>query len=168
MRFSSVAKPIPTSSRSRGCNESLRSLERLPAQRREAPIWGLPLFWDAWNKRAYGVKWAMGQTSLWAKWKHGANDAWNKSVYRPAGRTGDRMHGCAARSLAIKRGNASLVFRYGIQPRFGGALNFRGFALPWGNSFAHYSWSRSAAFFIWKGIPHGNAREFGTARSGAD
>ena len=116
----------------------------------------------------------MEQTGLWGQVGDGPNklmgqiEAWGKPVYRPAGRTRKQMHGCTARSFAIKRGNASLVFRYGIQPRSGGALSFRGFALPWGNSFAHYSWSRSAAFFIWKGIPHGNAREFGTTRSGAD
>lgn len=121
----------------------------------------------------------MEQTGLWGQVGDGPNklmgqiEAWGKRRMEQTGLKADRTNvqsdvWVTARSLAIKRGNASLVFRYGIQSRSGGALNFRGFALPWGNSFAHYSWSRSAAFFIWKGIPHGNAREFGTARSGAD
>ena len=109
-----------------------------------------------WAKQAYGPNGSMGQTT------HGTN--------RSIGRPDERAIGCmgARRVLWDKTWERISGISLWDSTSIRRALNFRGFALPWGNSFAHCSWSRSAAFFIWKGIPHGNAREFGTARSGAD
>ena len=106
----------------------------------------------------------MRQISLGADRANGQSDA------RAHGRMGARAHGrmdawrvllrkTRERIFGISLWDSTLVQRLAQFPRF---------CVTMGKLVCALLVVASCGFFVRKGIPHGNAREFGAARSGAD
>ncbi len=116
-------------------------------------LWG----YGRWAKQAYGPNRSIG-----------GNDAWSKPVYRPTGRTGNRMYGCTARSFCDKRGTHLWYFAMGFnldpaERSISAVLRYHGetrLRIAHGRVLRPFSYGKEFLMGM-----HVN---FGAARSGAD